>query len=111
VEERSLKVEVHREEGMFWAQVSEWPGCFASGETLMELLEALEEAIAMYVTPDEQPLESIKLRMDAIDLRVGSERPLRPARAEASAGPLATPPRSNSPHRDWGFGRFDRRPH
>jgi hypothetical protein len=29
---------------MFWARVSEWPGCFASGETLDEVMDALEEA-------------------------------------------------------------------
>jgi predicted RNase H-like HicB family nuclease len=48
VEERSLQVEVHYEGGMYWAQVKEWPGCFASGENLDELTEALEEAIGLY---------------------------------------------------------------
>ncbi len=108
MEERSLHVEVHREEGMLWARVSEWPGCFSSRETFAELMEALEEAIAMYVTPEDTPIASIDLRVAGMELRVGSERPLRAAREEASAGPLSAPRRSNSPHRDWGVFRFDR---
>ncbi len=95
---------------MFWARVGAWPGCFASGETVAELIEAIEESIAMYVTPEEDDkLLTLDFRIMGIDLRVGSPRPLRPARKEASAGPLSTPRRINSPHRDWGFGRFDRR--
>ena len=30
---------------MYWAEVSELPGCFASGKNLDELQEALQEAI------------------------------------------------------------------
>lgn len=44
-----LKVAVHREEGSYWAEVVELPGCFASGDTMDELLEALQEAIALYL--------------------------------------------------------------
>jgi predicted RNase H-like HicB family nuclease len=41
---------VHEDEdGSLWAEVRELPGCFASGETLDELREALEEAISLYV--------------------------------------------------------------
>lgn len=112
-DERSLHVEVVREDGMFSCQVAEWPGCFASGETLPELMAALEEALALYVTPEGEPeLKQIELRLDAIDLRVrASPPPVAPAREQASAGPPRPPPRSHSPHRDWGLGRFDRRPH
>ncbi len=109
MEDRSLHVQVHREDGMFWTEIAEWPGCLASGETLDELMEAVEESIALYVTPEDQPVASIELWIRGIEVRVGSERPLKPAREQASAGPL-TPRRINSPHRDWGFGRFDRRP-
>ena len=39
---------VHREEdGSYWAEVVELPGCFASGFDLDELTEALAEAIEM----------------------------------------------------------------
>ena len=43
-----LTVRVHFEDGAYWAEVLELPGCFASGETLDALKDALEEAIAMY---------------------------------------------------------------
>jgi predicted RNase H-like HicB family nuclease len=35
------------EDGSLWAEVLDLPGCFASGETLDELRDALEEAISM----------------------------------------------------------------
>lgn len=112
-DERSLHVEVFREGGVFWCQVAEWEGCFASGETLPELMMALEEALALYVTPEDQAeLKRIELRLDAMDLRVrASPPPVVPAREQAARGPLRTPPRSHSPHPQWGFGDFDRRPH
>jgi hypothetical protein len=82
---------------------------FASGESLDELVEALLEAIGLYVTPDGQEPGSIRSRVDGIELRVGSERELRPARAQASTGPLPAPPRSRAAHREWGPPRFRRR--
>ena len=36
----------------YWAEVQELPGCFATGDTLDELRDALEEAIAIYLTDD-----------------------------------------------------------
>ena len=44
-----LTVVVHQERGSFWAEVTELPGCFASGRTLSELRDALAEAIGMYL--------------------------------------------------------------
>lgn len=43
---------VHEEEGALWAEVLDLPGCFASGSSLDELREALEEAIALYLSGD-----------------------------------------------------------
>ena len=40
---------VHEEEGSLWAEILDLPGCFASGESLDELREALEEAVMLYV--------------------------------------------------------------
>lgn len=37
------------DDGSYWAEVEELPGCFASGATLDELREALIEAISIYV--------------------------------------------------------------
>jgi predicted RNase H-like HicB family nuclease len=42
-----LRVIIHEEDGSYWAEVKELPGCFASGATLDELKEALTEAIGM----------------------------------------------------------------
>jgi predicted RNase H-like HicB family nuclease len=45
-----------REDGPgYWSEVSELPGCFASGRTLTELREALGEAIGLYLW--DQPIE------------------------------------------------------
>ena len=48
-----LKVLVHEEDGMYWAEVPSHPGLFASGETIDELVEALGEAWSLY-TSDER---------------------------------------------------------
>lgn len=42
-------VRVHEEDGSYWAEVLDLPGCFASGQTLDELREALGEAIGLYL--------------------------------------------------------------
>lgn len=49
--EVTFSVLIHEEDGSFWAEVEELPGCFASGFTLPELQEALWEAMQMYL-PD-----------------------------------------------------------
>jgi predicted RNase H-like HicB family nuclease len=46
-------IEVHHEaDGSYWATVPELPGCFASGDTIEELREALSEAISLYLHDD-----------------------------------------------------------
>jgi predicted RNase H-like HicB family nuclease len=64
MDERSLHVEVHFGEGMFWAQVGEWGGCLPQGDSLDELVEALCEAIGLYVTSDDEEPGPIWLRVD-----------------------------------------------
>jgi predicted RNase H-like HicB family nuclease len=44
-----LTARIRQEAGMYWAEVEELPGCFASGETVDELIEALGEAVALYL--------------------------------------------------------------
>jgi predicted RNase H-like HicB family nuclease len=44
----TLEAQIHWEEGMYWAEVTDHPGLFASGETLDELTEALIEAWLLY---------------------------------------------------------------
>jgi predicted RNase H-like HicB family nuclease len=46
--EIELDAVVHREDGMYWAEVPSHPGLFASGETMDELIDALAEAWARY---------------------------------------------------------------
>ncbi len=50
----TLTVEVHDEDGVLWGQVVELPGCFATGESLDELMEALGEAIALFQADSSQ---------------------------------------------------------
>lgn len=44
---RTFNLTVHYEDGHYWTEVEEIPGCFASGRDLDELKEALAEAIGM----------------------------------------------------------------
>ena len=38
------------QDGLSWAEVNELPGCFVSGASLTELVEAIEEAISLYLS-------------------------------------------------------------
>ena len=42
----------HDEDGSLWAEVLGLPGCFASGDSLDELSEAVEEAVRLYLGGD-----------------------------------------------------------
>lgn len=44
-----LHVKLHAEDGTFWAEVQELPGCFAAGADLGELTDSLNEALALYL--------------------------------------------------------------
>ena len=76
-------VRVHQEDDSLWAEVLDLPGCFASGHTLDELREALEEAISLYVTddPDAGKISSLSLGSDPPrhPLQVGEMRVKVPA--------------------------------
>jgi predicted RNase H-like HicB family nuclease len=50
--EIELDVVVHREDGMYWAEVPSHPGLFASGESMDELVEAIGEAWVLYSHDD-----------------------------------------------------------
>lgn len=49
--EVTYAVTVHNEgpDG-YWAEIDELPGCFASGMTMAELDEALDEAVGIYLS-------------------------------------------------------------
>ncbi|HEY2439916.1 MAG TPA: type II toxin-antitoxin system HicB family antitoxin [Solirubrobacteraceae bacterium] len=44
-----VTVSVYSERGSLWSEVSELPGCFASGRTVEELRESLAEAVGLYL--------------------------------------------------------------
>ncbi len=44
---------IHEEDGSYWAEVENLPGCFASGQDLDELKDALFEAIGMCWTEED----------------------------------------------------------
>ena len=50
-----IQAVVHEEDGSFWAEVSSCPGLLASGQTLDELAEALQEVWLLY--HDLEPVE------------------------------------------------------
>jgi predicted RNase H-like HicB family nuclease len=47
------------DDGSYWSEVKELPGCFASGFSIEELKEATEEAIQLYL-PDGIKLGAVK---------------------------------------------------
>ena len=101
---RTFRVDVERNVPGYWASVPELPGCFVSGETLDELLEAVTEAISLYLTaqdhdepPDEDaPVDRILTRVTSLQLEVTPD--LRPPDADS----LSRPPdaRKRQAHRD-----------
>jgi predicted RNase H-like HicB family nuclease len=64
-----VQVCIREEEGMYWAEVPEHPGLFASGETINELLDALAEAWTLYM--DAEPGSTrIRLAPQPVDAEV-----------------------------------------
>ncbi|MCO5314693.1 MAG: type II toxin-antitoxin system HicB family antitoxin [Solirubrobacterales bacterium] len=60
-----LHLKLHAEDGAFWAEVQELPGCFAAGDTLEELTESLNEALALYL--EEEPVNPDRISPSALD--------------------------------------------
>lgn len=76
----ALRVDVHHEEGSYWAEVHELPGCFAAGDTVAELIESAEEAVALYLAPPEaEELPPVSIELASFDLALESEQPLQTA--------------------------------
>lgn len=44
------------EEGGYWAEVPELPGCVTEADTLDELKEMLKDAISVYLADEDEPL-------------------------------------------------------
>lgn len=47
-----LTARIRIEDGTYWADIEELPGCFATGETLDELFESLQEGVALYLADE-----------------------------------------------------------
>lgn len=64
---QEFTADVHEESRSFWAEVVELPGCFATGDNLDELREALEEAVSLYLLdkPGLSEVRSMRVRVAA----------------------------------------------
>jgi len=68
-----LTANIHFEEGSYWADVRELPGCFASGHTLDELRESLREAVFLYLRDESaRPVDEESFRIGAMTLLVSA---------------------------------------
>lgn len=76
---RELHVDVHHEDGSYWAEVRELPGCFASGDTAAELIESIEEAVALYLAPPQGEAPPIAVALAGLELSLESDQPLQAA--------------------------------
>lgn len=68
-----VTIQIRMEDGALWATVEEFPGVFATGDTLEELRTSLEEGIALYVAEPGNEVRPVHLP------------PLEPAETTASA--------------------------
>lgn len=58
---RALTARVRFEEGWYWAEVPQLPGCFASGRTADELAEALAESVGMCLVDSHEALPAVSV--------------------------------------------------
>ncbi len=67
-----LQAVIHSDEetGALWASVVEFPGCFASGHTREELMEALSEAVVMYLEAAEGDISFVSERIEVASYRL-----------------------------------------
>ncbi len=49
-----LTTRIHFEDGSYWADVAELPGCFAAGGSLDELFVSLKEGVVLYLADESQ---------------------------------------------------------
>lgn len=73
--DREYRALVHEEDGAYWAEVQELPGCFASGRDLEELRDGIVEAITLYLEdgpPSATAKTSATTHVDEIRILVSS---------------------------------------
>jgi predicted RNase H-like HicB family nuclease len=79
---KELGLIIHHAGDHLWAEVEEYPGCFATGQDLAELTEALEEAISMYLADSERDRRRVIVEIMPEQPR---RKQRRPARVELTA--------------------------
>jgi predicted RNase H-like HicB family nuclease len=62
-DQQTFAATVRREDGSYWAELPDLPGCFASGETISELREAIEESAALYLADRRGPLPAVHVAL------------------------------------------------
>jgi predicted RNase H-like HicB family nuclease len=63
-----LHAVIHEEDGSYWAEVKELPGCFASGRDLDEVNEGLIEAIGLVLDAERGDAGPVTVRLDELKL-------------------------------------------
>jgi predicted RNase H-like HicB family nuclease len=58
---QDIRVKIRLEDGSMWATVDDMPGVFATGDTLDELRESLEEALALYLAKPGEELPPVDI--------------------------------------------------
>ena len=53
------QIRIHKEDGAFWGEFPDLPGCFTIGDTREELLEQAREALSLYLEEARDPLWKI----------------------------------------------------
>jgi predicted RNase H-like HicB family nuclease len=61
---------IPEDDGSYWAEVQELPGCFASGADMNELQEAVLEAIEMYLADGKASPAAGSARIDELRIAV-----------------------------------------
>jgi predicted RNase H-like HicB family nuclease len=66
-----ITVVVHEEDGSFWSEVDELPGCFAAAGTLSELREALADVVGLYLwdMPAEISVDGLGVGASRLEVR------------------------------------------
>jgi predicted RNase H-like HicB family nuclease len=73
---QNVHVRVRFEDEAFWATVDEYPGVFATGDTLEELRESLEEGLSLVISSadvKEQHVRLSPLAADSVETVASSE--------------------------------------
>ncbi len=68
--QREFRVLVHEEDSSYWAEVEGLPGCFASGQDLEELRDAVIEAITLYLSDGSKDAPRVAATAHVDEMRV-----------------------------------------